>query len=57
MTVVTIDKKKYVIVPEKQFKQLQKKAAGKNTSQKLYSLAEGKAIAYKMIEKWAAKEK
>ena len=57
MTVVTIDRKKYVIVPEKQFKQLQKKAAGKTAPQKLYSLSEGKAIAYKMIEKWAAKEK
>ena len=57
MTVVTIDKKKYVIIPEKEFKQLQKKASGKLPSQKLYSLKDGKDLAYKMIEKWSAKEK
>ena len=49
---VTIDKKKYVIVEEQKFEQLQQIAAAKTPSQKKLSLTEGKAHAYQLIEAW-----
>jgi PHD/YefM family antitoxin component YafN of YafNO toxin-antitoxin module len=56
MTAIVIDKKKYVLVPEKEYRALQLKAALKAKPAKVLSLAEGKKLAYKLIDKWA-KEK
>ena len=50
---ITIDKKKYVIVEEQKFEQLQQIAASKTPPQKKISLTEGKAHAYQLIEAWA----
>ena len=53
MTQIVIDKKKYVLLPEKDFETLQLKAALKNKPVKKRSLAEGKKRAYQLIDKWA----
>lgn len=52
MTEITIDKKKYVLLPEKDFKALQKKASGKNKPEKLLSLEEARAYSKKLIRQW-----
>lgn len=56
MTQIIIDKKKYILVAEKEYNALKEKAALKTRPQKKLSLAAGKKHAYKLIEKWA-KEK
>lgn len=56
MTRIVIDKKKYVLIPEKDFEALQVKAALKTRPVKKFSLTSGKKHAYKLIDKWA-KEK
>jgi len=56
MTKVVIDKKNYVILPEKDFLLLQKKAASKSKPEKLLSLEEARARSKNLIRKWA-KEK
>lgn len=53
MTEIVIDKKKYVLVPEKDYQALQLKAALKATPAKKLTLAAGKKHAYKLIDKWA----
>jgi PHD/YefM family antitoxin component YafN of YafNO toxin-antitoxin module len=53
MTQIVIDKKKYVLLPEKEYEALQLKAALKNNPAKKLSLAEGKKRAFKLIDKWA----
>lgn len=53
MTQIVIDKKKYVLLPEKDFELLQLKAALKNKPVKKRSLADGKKRAYQLIDKWA----
>jgi hypothetical protein len=53
MTAIVIDKKKYVLVPEKDYQALQLKAALKTRPVKKLSLAAGKKRAYKLIDKWA----
>jgi len=50
---VTINKKKYVIVEEQKFEQLQQMVATKTFPQKKLTLTEGKAHAYQLIEAWA----
>lgn len=56
MNTITIDKKKYVLIPEKEYEELIVKAAKKSSPGKKLSLATGKKLAYKMIDK-GAKEK
>ncbi len=56
MTQLVIDKKKYVLIPEKEYQALQLQAALKTNSRKKLSLAAGKKHAYKLIDKWT-KEK
>ena len=56
MTQIVIDKKKYVILPEKEYLALQKKAALKDKPEKELTLAEARAHSKKLIAKWA-KEK
>ena len=54
MTQIVIDKKKYVLVPEKEYLALQKKAALKTKPEKLLSIEEARAHSKKLIRKWAA---
>jgi len=56
MTLITIEKKEYVLLPKKEYEQLLTKAASKTKPIRKRSLAEGKKLAYKLIDKWA-KEK
>ena len=56
MATLTINKKKFVVIEQKEFDKLQLLAAQKNPPVKKLSLAAGKKHAYKLIDKWA-KEK
>ncbi len=56
MTEVIIDKKKFIILPEKDYKALQKQAALKTKSEKLLSLEDARAYSKKLIRKWAAEK-
>ena len=53
METITIQKKQYVVVEQKQFEKLQKIAASKTIPQKKLTLSQGKAHAFKLIEEWA----
>jgi hypothetical protein len=52
MTQVLIDKKKYVILPVKEYEILQKKAALKTKPEKLFSLEEARAYSKKMMNRY-----
>ncbi|MEK7224304.1 MAG: hypothetical protein AAB221_01305, partial [Bacteroidota bacterium] len=52
MTQIVIDKKKYVLLPEKEYLELQKKAALRSKPAKTLSLTEGKKLSHKLIDKW-----
>jgi hypothetical protein len=54
MTQIIIDKKKYVLVPQKEYEALQKKAALKTKPVKTLTLKEARAYSKKLIRKWAA---
>jgi hypothetical protein len=54
MNVLVIDNKSYVVVPEKSYKELQKKAALKTRPEKLFTIEEARAHSKKLIRKWAA---
>jgi len=56
METITIEKKKYVVVEQKKFEELQSLAAAKSTPQKKLSVKAAKSHAYKLIDAWA-KEK
>jgi hypothetical protein len=56
MTQVLIDKKKYIIIPLKEYEVLQKKAALKSRPEKLFSLEEARSYSKKKINKWAAEK-
>ena len=56
MTLVLIDKKKYVIIPIKEYELLQKKAALKSKPEKLFSIEEARAYSKIKINKWAAEK-
>lgn len=56
MTEIVIDKKKYVLVPAKEYEALQKKAASKTTVEKALSLEEARSYSKKLIRKWAAEK-
>ncbi|MDZ4807915.1 MAG: hypothetical protein SGI96_06550 [Bacteroidota bacterium] len=56
MTAIVIDKKKYVLVTEKEYQALQKKAALKTKPEKLLSLEQGRTYSKKLIHKWAAEK-
>lgn len=53
MNTVTIDKKSYVVIPEKSYKALQKKAALKTRPEKTLTIEEARAHSKKLIRKWA----
>ena len=52
MGTLTIDKKKFVVIEQKEYDKLQLLAAQKTTPAKKLSLAAGKKHAYKLIDKW-----
>lgn len=56
MMQIVIDKKKYVLVPEKECQALQKKAELKTKSQKLLTLAQTRAYSNKLIQELSAEE-
>jgi hypothetical protein len=56
MNTLTIENKKYVVIPKKEYEALRTKAVLKSATARKLSLSEGKKLAYKMIDKWA-KEK
>ena len=56
MTQIVIDKKKYVLLPEKEYKALQKKAALKTKPEKLISVEDARTYSKKLIRKWAAEK-
>lgn len=56
MTQIVIDKKKYVLVPQKVFEALQKKAALKTRPEKLLSIESARAYSKNLIRKWAAEK-
>jgi hypothetical protein len=56
MNTLTIDKRKFVVIPQKEYEQLQLKAAKKTLPAKKLSLSQGKKFAYKLIDKWAKGE-
>jgi hypothetical protein len=53
VTEIVIDKKKYVLVPQKEFEALQKKAALKNKAEKLMTIESARAYSKKLIKEWA----
>lgn len=53
MNELVIDKKKYVLVPRKDYELLQRKAALKTKSEKTFSIAEARAYSKELIRKWA----
>ena len=53
MGTLTIDKKKFVVIEQKEYDKLQLLAAKKIQPAKKLSLAAGKKHAYKLIDKWA----
>lgn len=56
MNTLILDKKKYVIIEQKKFEELQLQAAQKTEPLKKLSLLRGRQHAYKLIDRWA-KEK
>jgi hypothetical protein len=53
MGTLTIDKKKFVVIEQKEFDKLQLLAAQKAAPARKLTLAAGKKHAYKLIDKWA----
>lgn len=53
MGTLVIDKKKFVVIDQKEFDKLQLLAAQKTAPAKKLSLAAGRKDAHKLIDKWA----
>ncbi len=53
MEIITINKKKYVVVEQTAFEKIQAVAASKTIPQKKLSLKAGKKLAYRLIDTWA----
>ncbi|MBS1916659.1 MAG: hypothetical protein JST87_10275 [Bacteroidetes bacterium] len=56
MTAIIIDNKKYVLMPEKDYQALQKKAALKTKPEKTLSIEEARSYSKKLIRKWATEK-
>jgi len=54
MTHLTIDNKKYVLIPEENYQELQKLAALKRDPEKTLSIDEACNYSKKLIRKWAS---
>lgn len=57
MNTLTIDKKKYVVLPQQDYELLLEKAAAKSAPVRKLSIKEGRKLAYKLIDKWAKEGK
>ena len=53
MTEIIIDKKKYILIPEKNYQALQKRAALKIKPAKIFTVEEARSYSKKLIKKWA----
>jgi hypothetical protein len=56
MTHLTIDNKKYVLIPEESYQELQKQAALKWKPEKTLSVEEARKYSKKLINKWASEK-
>ncbi len=56
MTEIVIDRKKYILILEKNYLALQKKAALRSKPERLFTVEEARAYSKKMIGKWAAEK-
>jgi hypothetical protein len=56
MTHLTIDNKKYVLITEENYQELQKKAALKWRPEKTFSIEEARAYSKKLIREWASEK-
>lgn len=56
MTHLTIENKKYVLIPEENYQALQKIAALKSHPEKTFSIDEARAHSKKLIGKWATEK-
>jgi len=56
MTHLTIDNKKYVLLPEENYQELQKIAALKREPEKTFSIEQARNYSKKLIRKWAAEQ-
>jgi hypothetical protein len=52
MTTLILNKKKYVVVEQREFDKLLEIAARKKPLARKLSLAEGKKLAYSLVDKW-----
>jgi len=50
MTTIVIDEKRYVLIPEKDYQALQKKAALKTKPEKVFTIEQAKAHSKKLIK-------
>jgi hypothetical protein len=55
MGTLIIDKKKFIVIEQKEFEKIQLLAAKKTAPAKKLSLTAGKKHALKLIDKWASK--
>jgi hypothetical protein len=56
MTHLTIDNKKYVLIPEENYQELQKIAALKRDPEKTLSIEDARVYSKKLIRKWASEK-
>jgi len=56
MTHLTIDKKKYVLIPEESYQELQRQAALKWKPEKTLSIEDARDYSKKLIRKWASEK-
>ena len=56
MTEIEIDKKKYILIPEKNYLELQKRAAMKSKPEKTFTIEEVRIYSKKLIKKWAGEK-
>jgi hypothetical protein len=56
MTEILIDKKKYILIPEKDYQALQKQAALKSKPEKIFTVEQARAYSKKLIRQWAAEK-
>ncbi|MGF7079341.1 hypothetical protein [Mucilaginibacter sp. UYCu711] len=56
MTHLTIDNKKYVLIPEENYQELQKQAALKSKPEKTFSVEEARDYSKKLIRTWASEK-
>jgi hypothetical protein len=56
MTPLAIDNKKYVLVPEENYHELQRNAALKWKPEKTFSIEKARAYSKSLIRKWASEK-